>query len=109
MAEQDKHIDLLWLETIFGIAPQSLPVDARLKAKELGPDGVRELVEQYRGTKFYRGRRVGREDLSNRLEQMHRLAFEGGGRWVRGEPVYGDTPSTWINQEVDEILEGQFG
>ena len=105
MTEQHKQIELHWLETLYGISPDSLPLEARDLAKKLGPDGGNGLVEQYRGTQFYRGIRAGREELSNKLEQMHRLAFEGGGRWAPGEPSYGDSPLTWINQEVAELLE----
>lgn len=104
MAEIKREVELHWLESMYGVKPQSLPVDALTVASKLGPDGVKELIEQHRSSMFYRGGLIGPEERINLAESIHRLAPEGGGRWASGEPTIGDSPDVWIDEEVNELL-----
>ena len=104
MPENKTGIDLHWLESMFGVKPQSLPAEAIAVANELGPNGVRELVEQHKSSTVYRGGLISQEERISLAETIHRLALEGGGSWAEREPVVGDSPNTWIEEEVNELL-----
>lgn len=97
--------DFSWVKKKYGIEFSSLDDDIQKAIKELGEEGVEELVDVASKGLEYRGTRLTQDERINLLENISRLIdFDEGGNWANGEPsIKGDKPQDWIEREVKDL------
>lgn len=93
-----------WLKKEFGVDLSELDEDARELVSDIGHDGVKSLVERARERELYRGERITKKETTRLLQNVARLAEEGGGEWAEGESsIKGDKPNDWIFDELKQL------